>query len=87
MSKYRAVVHYRFKEGMEEKGIHFLENELIKKAEKFGCHGIEIVHSEDDGRQKSMNLPIIALLLQNESFSRLFLPIQKTRKKPLKRCM
>ena len=48
MSKYRAVVHYRFKEGMEEKGIHFLENELIKKADTFVCHSIEILHSEDD---------------------------------------
>lgn len=48
MSKYRAVVHYRFKEGMEEKGLHFLENELIKKADMFGCHSIEIMSSEDD---------------------------------------
>lgn len=48
MSKYRAIVHYRFKEGMEEKGLRFLENELVKKAESFGCHGIEILHSEDD---------------------------------------
>jgi len=37
MSKYRAVVHYRFKKGMESKGIQFLENELIKKADTFGC--------------------------------------------------
>lgn len=48
MSKYRAIVHYRFKEGMQDKGLHFLENELVKKADTFGCHGIEILHSEDD---------------------------------------
>lgn len=48
MSKYRAIVQYRFKEGMEEKGLRFLENELVKKGDSFGCHGIEILHSEDD---------------------------------------
>jgi hypothetical protein len=48
MSKYRAIVQYRFKEGMEEKGLRFLENELVKKAESYGCHEIEILHSEDD---------------------------------------
>lgn len=48
MSKYKAVVHYRFKEGMEEKGLHFLENELLKKADFYGCHSIELLHSEDD---------------------------------------
>jgi quinol monooxygenase YgiN len=48
MSKYRAVVHYRFKDGMEEKGIHFLENELLKKADTYGCHSIELLRSEDD---------------------------------------
>src|SRR5580700_4710376 len=48
MSKYRAVVHYRCKEGMEEKGLRFLENELVKKADSFGCHSLEILQSEDD---------------------------------------
>jgi Antibiotic biosynthesis monooxygenase len=48
MSKYRAIVQYRFKEGMEEKGLRFLENELVKKADSYGCHGVEILHSEDD---------------------------------------
>jgi hypothetical protein len=33
---------------MEEKGLRFLENELVKKADSFGCHGIEILHSEED---------------------------------------
>ena len=48
MSKYRAVVHYRFKEGMEERGIRYLENELIQKADTYGSHNIEILHSEED---------------------------------------
>jgi hypothetical protein len=48
MSKYRAIVHYRLKEGMEEKGLHFLETELVRKADSYGCHEIEILHSEED---------------------------------------
>lgn len=48
MTKYQAVVHYRFKEGMEDKGIKFLEEELIKKADSYGCHTIEILQSEED---------------------------------------
>ncbi|HEY2810453.1 MAG TPA: hypothetical protein VGJ00_03580 [Rhabdochlamydiaceae bacterium] len=48
MTKYKAVVHYRFKEGMEEKGLHFLENELLKKADSYGCHEIELLQSEED---------------------------------------
>ncbi|MBY0528823.1 MAG: hypothetical protein K2P51_01385 [Rhabdochlamydiaceae bacterium] len=41
MSSFRAIVHYKFKKGMEEQGMKFLENELIKKAQEYGCHGIE----------------------------------------------
>lgn len=48
MLLYRAVVHYNFKKGMEEQGIRFLENELIKKAQEYGCHNIELLHSEQD---------------------------------------
>lgn len=46
MSTYRAVVHYEFKKGMEEEGIKFLERELVKKAQNYGCHEIELLHSE-----------------------------------------
>lgn len=48
MPNYRAIVHYHFKKGMEEKGIKFLENELLKKAQSFGCHGIELMQNEKD---------------------------------------
>jgi len=48
MSKYRAIVNYRFKSGMEDKGIKFLENELLRKADSYGCHNIEILQSESD---------------------------------------
>jgi len=48
MTHYRAVVHYNFKKGMEEKGIKFLENELIKNAQKYGCHYIELMQNEKD---------------------------------------
>lgn len=48
MSKYRAVVNYKFKSGMESQGIRFLENELIKKADSYGCHHIEILQSESN---------------------------------------
>ena len=43
---YRAVVNYEFKKGMEEEGMKFLENELIKKADQYGCHGLELLCSE-----------------------------------------
>ena len=33
---------------MESKGINFLENELIKKAQAYGCHTIELLKSEKD---------------------------------------
>lgn len=46
MSKYKALVNYHFKKGMEEQGIKFLERELIKKAQEYGCHGIELLQSE-----------------------------------------
>lgn len=48
MANYRAIVHYHFKKGMEEKGLKFLETELIKKAQEYGCHGIELWQSEKD---------------------------------------
>lgn len=46
MANYRAIIHYHFKKGMEDKGIKFLENELIKKAQEYGCHGIELWQNE-----------------------------------------
>lgn len=41
MANFRAIVHFKFKKGMEQQGLKFLENELIKKAQEYGCHGIE----------------------------------------------
>ncbi len=46
MSGYRAIVHYHFKKGMEEQGIRFLENELLRKAHQLGVHDIEILFNE-----------------------------------------
>ena len=48
MGNYKAIVHYHFKEGMEDKGIEFLESELLKKADSLGCHHIELLHSENN---------------------------------------
>jgi hypothetical protein len=48
MSNYRAVVHYCFKKGKEEEGLRFLERELIRQAERFGCHHIELLQKERD---------------------------------------
>src|ERR1700733_4136610 len=48
MDKYRAVVNYRFKSGMEHKALKFLEDELIRKGDSYGCHNIEILQSELD---------------------------------------
>ena len=45
---YRAVVHYHFKNGMEEEGVRFLERELIKKAKEYGCHDIELWQNDRD---------------------------------------
>ncbi|HSX03547.1 MAG TPA: hypothetical protein VLG76_02335 [Rhabdochlamydiaceae bacterium] len=46
MANYRALVHYNFKKGMEERGIKFLESELLMKATEYGCHNIEILQNE-----------------------------------------
>lgn len=46
MGNYRASVHYNFKNGMVAQGLKFLENELIKNAQKLGCHYIEIWQDE-----------------------------------------
>ncbi len=48
MPSFRAIVHYKFKKGMEEQGIKFLENELVKKAQEYGCHGIELWQNGKD---------------------------------------
>ena len=48
MGNFRAVVQYHFKKGMEEQGIHFLENELLKKASSYGCHHIELLQDSKD---------------------------------------
>jgi hypothetical protein len=47
-SNYRVIVHYHFKEGMEEQGIKFLERELIKKGQELGCHYIELWQNDRD---------------------------------------
>lgn len=46
MGNYRALVHYSFKKGMEAQGIKYLESELIKKAQDYGCHFIELWQNE-----------------------------------------
>ena len=48
MPNYRAIVNYQFKSGMENKGMTFLQNELVKKAQSMGCHNIELCQSETD---------------------------------------
>lgn len=48
MQKYRVIVNYQFKKGMEQQGLKFLENELVKKAQQYGCHNLEIWHSEKE---------------------------------------
>jgi len=48
MGNYRALVHYTFKKGMESEGFKFLENELVKKAQNYGCHFIELWQNERD---------------------------------------
>ena len=45
---YRAIIHYHFKKGMEEKGIRFFENVMMKKAQELGCHDLELWISEKD---------------------------------------
>lgn len=51
MGNYRAVVHYHFKKGMEEQALKFFENELIKKAQNYKCHLIELLQNEKDHSQ------------------------------------
>jgi heme-degrading monooxygenase HmoA len=46
MGNCRALVHYTFKKGMETQGLKFLENELVKKAQTYGCHSIELWQNE-----------------------------------------
>lgn len=46
--QYQVIVHYHFKKGMEEKGVQFLERELIRHAQEMGCHRIELCQSERD---------------------------------------
>lgn len=48
MSSFRALIQYHFKKGMEEQGIKFFENELIKKAKQYSCHHIELLSDEKD---------------------------------------
>jgi len=43
---YEVVVHYTFKKGMEEKGVRFLETELVKHAQELGCHTVLICQNE-----------------------------------------
>jgi quinol monooxygenase YgiN len=46
MVSYRAIVHYHLKNGMQNQALKFLENELIKHAQEFGCHNLEILQNE-----------------------------------------
>lgn len=48
MTHYQVIVHYHFKEGKAEEGIKFLETELLKKAQEYGCHDIELCQNERD---------------------------------------
>jgi quinol monooxygenase YgiN len=43
MPSYKAIVHYHFKNGKERQGLRFLQNNLIRKAKEYGCHGIELL--------------------------------------------
>lgn len=47
-NNYRVIVHYQFKQGMEEQGIRFLERELVHKGRELGCHYIELWQNEKD---------------------------------------
>ena len=47
-ANYRALVRFHFKPGMEEQGLMFLENELVKKGKEFNCHYIELWQNEKD---------------------------------------
>ncbi len=51
MSTYKAIIRYHFKRGMEEEGMRFLERELIKKAQIYGCHNLEFLQDEKDHTQ------------------------------------
>jgi hypothetical protein len=48
MGNYRGMVHYTFKKGMEAQGFKILESELIKKAQSYGFHFIELWQNERD---------------------------------------
>ena len=48
MSRYRAIIHYHFKKGMEEKGMKFFQKEIVEKAQELGCQGAELWQSERD---------------------------------------
>jgi hypothetical protein len=50
MGNYRAIVHYTFNKGMEDRGLKFLEDELVKKAQDYGSHFIELWQNERDPR-------------------------------------
>lgn len=46
MNNYRSIVHYYFKPGMEDKGLHYLENELGKRGGEYGYHMIYFLQNE-----------------------------------------
>ena len=46
MGDYRSIVHYKFKKGMETKGLELLKRELIDKAKAYGCHSIELLQND-----------------------------------------
>ena len=48
MSRYRVIVHYYVKPGMEEKLKAFLEENLLKAAIELGCEDAEYLRDEND---------------------------------------
>jgi quinol monooxygenase YgiN len=44
--KFRAIVTYQFKKGMQEQGFEFLQKNLTDHAKEFGCHEIEFLIDE-----------------------------------------
>lgn len=48
MSHYRAIIHYHFKKGLEERGMRLCQKELVNKAQELGCHSIELWRNERD---------------------------------------
>lgn len=48
MDNFKAVVHYHFKKGEEEKAFKKLDEGISKWATERGCRGIELLRNERD---------------------------------------